>query len=80
MDIKQDNSRESDDYADGLAKLYGKEYVSICQKVLEGSETFHGLHSPGLSLDGFDLHNELLKGYAKLHKFKLSNWGKSSEE
>ena len=74
LDIKQDDSREYDDFADGLAKLYGKEYVSICTKVLEGCETFHGLHSPGLSLKGFELHNELLKGYAKLHKFKQDNW------
>ena len=74
LDIELDDSRDYADYADGLTKLYGKEYVSICTKVLDGSETFHGLHSPGLSLDGFELHNELLKGYAKLHKFKESNW------
>lgn len=74
LQIKLDDSREYNEYADGLAKLYGKEYVSICTKVLDGTETFHGLHSPGLSLEGFELHNELLKGYAKLHKFKQTNW------
>jgi len=76
LEIKQDDSRDYDDYADGLNKLYGKEYVSICSKVLDGREVFHGLHSPGLSLEGFELHNELLKGYRKLHKFKQLNWGK----
>ena len=75
LDIKLDDSREYEDYADALAKLYGKEYVSICTKVLEGTEVFHGLHSPGLSLDGFDNHKALLNCYAKLHKFKQSNWG-----
>lgn len=76
IDIKLDDSRNIEDFADGLNKLFGKEYVSISTKVLEGSETFHGLHSPGLSLDGFHLHKELLKGYAKLHKFKQTNWDK----
>ena len=74
MDIKQDDSREDEDFADGLVKLYGKEYVSICTKVLEGTYIFHGLHSPGLSLDGFETHKLLLKGYAKLHKAKVANW------
>lgn len=74
LDIRQDDSREHDDFLDGLNKLYGNEYVSICIKIMEGSETFHGLHSPGLSLDGFELHKELLKGYAKLHKAKIDNW------
>ena len=74
MDIQQDESREYEDYADGLVKLYGKEYVSICTKVLDGTEIFHGLHSPGLSLDGFTTHKLLLDGYAKLHKAKIENW------
>lgn len=76
LDIELDDSRKYDDYADGLAKLYGKEYLSICNKVLDGSEIFHGLHSPGLSLDGFELHNALLKGYAKLQLFKQNNWSR----
>ena len=74
LEIELDDTRDYDDYADGLNKLYGKEYVSICSKVLDGREVFHGLHSPGLSLQGFELHNELLKGYQKLHKFKQHNW------
>jgi len=74
LEIELDESREYEDFTDGLDKLYGPEYVSICRKVLDGTEVFHGLHSPGLSLDGFELHNELLKGYAKLHKFKQENW------
>ena len=74
LEIKLDDSRDYDDYVDGLIKLYGKEYVSICQRVLDGTEVFHGLHSPGLSLEGFELHGELLKGYAKLHRFKEENW------
>ena len=70
LEIKQDDSRDTEDYIDGLNKLYGKEYVSICSKVLDGSEIFHGLHSPGLSLDGFELHKALLAGYEQLQMFK----------
>ena len=74
LDIELDDTREYADYADGLSKLYGKEYVSICSKVLDGTEIFHGLHSPGLSLEGFENHKELLNCYAKLQKFKQNNW------
>lgn len=74
IDLKLDDDRNTEEFIDGLNKLYGKEYVSISQKVLDATETFHGLHSPGLSLEGFELHNELLKGYGKLHKFKQTNW------
>jgi len=77
LDIKQDESRDYEDYAEALAQLYGKEYVSISMKILQGSEIFHGLHSPGLTLEGFEMHQELLKGYAKLHAFKQGNWKSS---
>lgn len=80
IDIQQDDLREFDDYSDGLAKLYGREYVSICRKILDGTEIFHGLHSPGLSLEGFELHNKLLETYARLHKFKQNNWSTNTTE
>lgn len=70
LQLKMDENRDLNDYADALAKLYGKEYVSICTKLVDGDEVFHGLHSPGLSLDGFQNHQELLNCYAKLHQFK----------
>lgn len=74
LEIQLDESRNIEDFIDGLEKLYGREYVSICQQVLDGREVFHGLHSPGLSLQGFELHNALLEGYAKLHRFKQQHW------
>ncbi len=70
LEITLDENREYDDYADAFAKLYGKEYVSICTKLLNGSEKFHGLHSPGLALDGFENHRALLDCYSKLHQLK----------
>ncbi len=70
LELTLDESREYNDYTDAMAQLYGKEYVSICVKLLAGSEIFHGLHSPGLSLDGFEQHHELLSCYEKLQQFK----------
>jgi ribosomal protein S12 methylthiotransferase accessory factor len=77
LELTLDASRDAEDYTAGLAQLYGQEYLSIALKLLDGSETFHGLHSPGLSLDGFETHQALLAGYAKLHRFKQTNWVKA---
>lgn len=76
LEIELDESRDNEDYAVGLNKLYGPEYVSICRKILDGTEVFHGLHSPGLSLDGFEDHKKLLECYKKLHNAKQNNWNR----
>ena len=74
LEIELDESRNNSDFTDGLDKLYGPEYTSICRRILDGTEVFHGLHSPGLSLDGFEEHKKLLEGYKKLHLAKQNNW------
>ena len=74
LEIKLDESREYADYTASLKLMYGNETIDTCIRLLEGQERFHGLHSPGLSLQGFTLHNKLLEGYAKLHKAKIDNW------
>ena len=51
-----------------------KENIDIASNIVNADESFYGLHSPGLSLQGFIAHNKLLDGYAKLHKFKENNW------
>jgi ribosomal protein S12 methylthiotransferase accessory factor len=76
LEIELDESRDNKDFAVGLDKLYGPEYVSICRKILDGTEVFHGLHSPGLSLDGFEEHKKLLECYKKLHNAKQNNWNR----
>ncbi len=73
LEIKLDDSRQYDDYIDSLKLMYGEEAVTTGISLLEGEEMFHGLHSPGLSLDGFTVHKKLLDGYAKLHKAKREN-------
>ncbi len=74
LEIKLDDSRQYEAYTDSLTLMYGEEIVNTGIRLLEGEETFHGLHSPGLSLDGFTLHKKLLKGYEKLHRAKALNW------
>lgn len=76
MQVLLEIGSDYDDYADSLVQMFGKENIEIARKIINGEENFHGLHSPGLSLEGFVAHNKLLQGYAKLHKFKQSNWNK----
>ena len=74
LEIKYDDEREYAQYEDSLALMYGENNVRIGIDIIEGREKFYGLHSPGLSLDGFHTHQKLLEGYAKLHKAKQTNW------
>ena len=74
LEIKLADEHEYDEYSDSLALMYGEDNVAIGIDIVEGNIVFHGLHSPGLSLDGFNAHKKLLEGYAKLHKAKQTNW------
>ena len=74
LEIRQDQNRSYDEYIDSLSLMYGKDTVKTGIDIVEGREVFHGLHSPGLSLEGFNLHNKLLEGYRKLHRAKQTNW------
>lgn len=74
LEIKHDQNRQFEDYSSSLSLMYGDDTVSKGIEIVEGREVFHGLHSPGLSLQGFELHNKLLEGYRKLHRAKQTNW------
>jgi ribosomal protein S12 methylthiotransferase accessory factor len=74
LGIKHDQNRQFEDYSSSLSLMYGDDTVSKGIEIVEGREVFHGLHSPGLSLQGFELHNRLLDGYRKLHRAKQTNW------
>ena len=74
LEIKDDDERNFEDYAESLTLMFGKENIDIASNIVNADESFYGLHSPGLSLQGFIAHNKLLDGYAKLHKFKQNNW------
>jgi len=74
LEIKLDDTREYKDYIDSLNLMYGCETIATGIKLIEGVERFYGLHSPGLSLAGFNTHKKLLQGYAKLQQAKQNNW------
>jgi len=63
-------------YAASLKLLFDEQTLSDSMNVISGKENFFGLHSPGLSLDGFETHKKLLDGYKKLHLAKQNNWKK----
>ncbi len=73
-EIKWDDERDYSSYKDGLAMMYGQSNVNIGIEIVEGRKRFHNLHSPGLSLEGFERHNMLLAGYEKLQAAKRKNW------
>ena len=74
LQIKHDRDRAYADYRDSLSLMYGDAIVESGLAIVEGREIFHGLHSPGLSLDGFQLHQRLLEAYRKLHNVKQNHW------
>jgi len=74
LEIKLEN-KVLDEYAISLALMYSNECVALCSEIIEMKVRFYGLHSPGLSLEGFEKHQSLLDGYAKVHKAKTDYWG-----
>lgn len=71
LEIKWHNDRDYDHYLKGLETLYGKQTAQVALAVVEGSNVFEGLASPGKVLKGFDRHQNLLAAYKKLQKVKL---------
>ena len=59
-----------DEYSPSLVQMYGKDCVDNCKEIIAKRLRFHGLHSPGLNLDGFETHMRLLQGYEKVQKAK----------
>jgi len=74
LEIKLHQQRSYEDYTDSLKLMYGEDTITDAIALLEGDNNFYGLHSPGLSLEGFTTHQKLLQGYAKLHRAKQLNW------
>ncbi|WP_026052785.1 30S ribosomal protein S12 methylthiotransferase accessory factor YcaO [Gayadomonas joobiniege] len=74
LEIKWDPEREYQPYLKSLALMYGQAQVQSCLEIVEGRLRFDGLHCPGLSLQGFNLHQKLIEGYQKLQRAKQKNW------
>ena len=54
-------------FEDALVSLYGDETLDTATDLIDGELRFFGLSSPGLDLDGCDLHRRLLTEYDKAH-------------
>ena len=76
LEISLDEQRQPADYSSSLKQMFGDETYNNAMATVEGRDNFPGLHSPGLSLDGFNTHKRLLEGYRKLHQAKQNNWNK----
>jgi ribosomal protein S12 methylthiotransferase accessory factor len=50
-----------------LVALYGEETLDMASDLIDGEVRFFGVPSPGLGLEGCDLHQRLLGEYAKAH-------------
>ena len=50
-----------------LAALCGDDTLDMATDLIDGEVRFFGLQSPGLQLDGCELHQRLLREYAKAH-------------
>jgi len=52
--------------------IFSAEIYQQAVAIIKGEERFSGLHCPGLSLRGFELHQKLLQEYEKLQQQKRS--------
>ncbi len=73
LEIKWHTRRRYADYVDGLQALFGKQLLEQCLAMVEGDNVFSLLESPGLALEGFDQHQNLLAAYEKLQTAKIAS-------
>ena len=57
-------------YEAALAALYGDETLDLATDLIDGEIRFFGLQSPGLALQGCELHQRLLAEYTKMQNAK----------
>ena len=74
LEIALDEEKVLSDYLAALTTLYSAELLEKAGDIFEVKEKFHGLHFPGLSLEGFEKHLLLLETYKKLHLSKEKFW------
>ena len=73
-EIKLQPSYKVDELSDSLKLLFGEDCLNTAMQIIDNEIQFYGLHSPGLSLEGFNSHNKLLEGYEKLQRAKRKHW------
>ena len=58
-------------YTAALQQLYGAAVLAQAQALLNQEQRFFGLHAPGMTLEGCNMHQQLLAAYKKLtHKMQ----------
>ena len=57
-------------FEEALVSLYGEETLDMATDLIDGEVRFFGLASPGLALEGCDLHQRLLQEYEKTNATK----------
>ncbi|MGE5470839.1 MAG: 30S ribosomal protein S12 methylthiotransferase accessory factor YcaO [Bacteroidota bacterium] len=62
---------DPDAHEAALVGLYGDETLDLATDLIDGEIRFFGLKSPGLDLEGCDLHQRLLAEYEKAHAMAL---------
>jgi ribosomal protein S12 methylthiotransferase accessory factor len=58
---------DPDAYEAALVGLYGDDTLDMATDLIDGEVRFFGLVSPGMDLQGCELHQRLLAEYAKAH-------------
>jgi ribosomal protein S12 methylthiotransferase accessory factor len=76
LQIEMDDTLNEKDFLPTVEKMYGKNLVEKAQKTINAFEKFDGLHESGLDLNGFEMHQKLIKSYEKLQAAKTT-WAKS---
>ncbi len=54
-------------FTGALQQLYGAQVLEQAQALIKREQRFFGLASPGMNLEGCDMHQRLLAAYTKLH-------------
>ena len=65
--IKLADMGDSGPYLDALRQLYGAAAVTQAQALIMQTDRFMGIPSPGLLLDGCEMHRKMLLAYDKVH-------------
>lgn len=73
LDFKINNKLKTEDFRDGLNKMFGNELVEIGLSSIEGKTRFYGLTETDCKLTGLDKHLKLIESYKKIHAARLNN-------
>ena len=77
LQVEIDDELNENEFMPNLERLYGKDLVEKCLKLIGGFEKFDGLTESDLNLQGFEMHQKLITSYEKLQRAKSEWWAKN---